>query len=236
MKLKKVKIIEVREELLKLQDKKYQEFSLKLCPDTNKKILGIRIPKLRELAKKIVIEENWKEVIKNLSNECFEETIIKGFIIAYAKINVEEKIEYIKDFVPQMDSWEITDTFVPTLKIKEKDLQMFWDFIVSYTNSEKEFEVRFAIICMLDYYLKEEYLDKVIFILDKIKHEGYYVKMAIAWTFAEIGIKFNEKAMKYLISENNLDKFTYNKTLQKMIESYRISLEQKEILKKMKRK
>ena len=130
----------------------------------------------------------------------------------------------------------MTDTFVPALKIKDKELEVFWKFILTYLNSEKEFEVRFSIICMLDYYLIDSYIDKVIDILDNVKHEGYYVKMAIAWTLAEIGIKYNEKLMSYLKGKNNLDKFTYNKTLQKMIESYRIDLKQKEELKKMKRK
>ena len=102
-------------------------------------------------------------------------------------------------------------------------------------NSEKEFDVRFAVIMMLDYYLTEKYVDEVLEKLDQISHEGYYVKMAIAWCIAEIGIKFNEKAMNYLKNENHLDKFTFNKALQKMRESYRIDLAQKEILKQMKR-
>ena len=89
---------------------------------------------------------------------------------------------------------------------------------------------------MLDYYITDEYVDKVIEILDKIEYEGYYVKMGVAWTLAEIGIKYNNKAMKYLSNENNLDNFTYNKTLQKMIESYRIDKDQKIVLKNMKRK
>ena len=222
--------------MLKLQDKKYCEFNSKLCPDTQRQILGIRIPKLKEIAKKLIQEENWKEILETLDNQYFEEIIIKGFLIAYAKIPLEEKMDYIKKFVTEIDSWAITDSFVPALKIKSKDLELFWNFILPYTKSEKEFEVRFAIIGMLDYYLTDEYVDNVISILDEIKHEGYYVKMAVAWTLAEIGIKFNEKLMKYLRSENHLDKFTYNKTLQKMIESYRINPNQKDILRKMKQR
>ena len=89
---------------------------------------------------------------------------------------------------------------------------------------------------MLDYYLREEYIDKVIKIIDRIENDAYYVKMAKAWLIAEIGIKFNDIAMNYLNEKNHLDKFTHNKALQKMIESYRISDEQKELLRKMKRK
>lgn len=88
---------------------------------------------------------------------------------------------------------------------------------------------------MLDYYITEEYIDKVIKVIDEIENNEYYVQMAKAWVIAEIGIKFNEKAMGYLKGENKLDKFTYNKALQKMIESYRISDETKIVLKSMKK-
>ena len=140
----------------------------------------------------------------------------------------------MEKFIPKMDSWAMTDTFTPTLKIKDKELEDYWRFITPYTKSKKEFEVRFAIISMLDYYIREEYVEKVIEVLNNIKHDGYYVKMAVAWTLAEIGIKFNDILMNYLNSENNLDKFTFNKTIQKMIESYRITDKQKDILRKMK--
>ena len=114
---------------------------------------------------------------------------------------------------------------------------MYWDFIMKYINSDKEFEVRFAIISMLDYYITDEYVDKVIKILNTIKHEGYYVKMGIAWTLAEVGIKYNNELLSFIISnDNKLDKFTHNKTLQKMIESYRIDDKQKELLRSLKRK
>ena len=84
-------------------------------------------------------------------------------------------------------------------------------------------------------YLIDEYIDQVLQNLDQVTHEGYYAKMAVAWTIAEIGVKFNKKAMQYLIGDNHLDKFTYNKALQKMRESYRINPKQKEILRQMKR-
>lgn len=227
---------EILYKLKELQDIKYRDFNQKLCPDTKREILGIRIPNLRKLAKEILKNNkyNWKEFVKNENIKYFEEVLLQGFIIGYSKLEFEELLNYIKLYISRIDSWEITDTFVPTLKIKEKDLDNYWKFILPYTKSQKEFEVRFAIISMLDYFINEKYVDKVIKILDNIKHEGYYVKMGVAWTLAEIGIKYNDKAMRYLSEKNNLDKFTYNKTLQKMIESYRIDNKQKDTLRKMK--
>lgn len=223
--------------LIELQDKKYREFNKNLCPDTNKEMLGIKIPILRKLAKEILKENNdWNDFVKNENVKYFEEVILQGLIIAYSKLEFEEKLEYISLFVPRIDSWEICDTFVPTLKIKDEYLEKYWNYILKYLNSDKEFEIRFAVISMLDYFINDEYVDRVIEKLDKISHEGYYVKMGVAWTLAEIGIKYNEKAMTYLKSKNDLDKFTYNKTLQKMIESYRIDSNKKDILRQMKRK
>lgn len=224
----------IRKELLELKDEEYGKFQKKLCPDTNLEIIGIRIPKLRNLAKKLA-EEDYKYYLNSIENKYFEEILLEGFIIGYCKVDIYKKLELIKEFVPKIDSWSITDTFCPTLKIKEKDLEKVWDFIMPYLKSNKEFEVRFAIIMMLDYYITDQYVDEVIECLDKVDNEGYYAKMAVAWTLAEIGIKYYDKLIKYLKGNNKLDTFTYNKTLQKLRESYRISSEQKEELKKMKR-
>ena len=197
-------------------------------------MLGIRIPQLRKLAQKIIKEASLEECIQSIDNKYFEETILQGLVIAYGKETFENKKSKIKEFIPKIDSWAICDTFVPTLKIKDSELENAWEFILNYINSDKEFEVRFAVIMMMDYFIIDKYVDNVIVLLDKIKNDGYYAKMGIAWCLAEIGVKYNEKLLKYLNGKNNLDKFTYNKTLQKMIEFYRISKEQKVTLKEMK--
>lgn len=226
----------ILEELVKLKDNEYKKFNSKLCPDTKKEMLGIRIPIIRNYAKNILKnkEYNIEQFMRKENLEYFEEVILQGFVIAYSKLEFKEKLEYIKLFIPKIDSWAISDSFVPALKIKSKNLEEYWSFILPYSKSTKEFEIRFLVISMLDYYLIDEYIDKVIGILKNIKHDGYYVKMAVAWTIAEIGVKFNEKAIKILES-NNLDKFTHNKAIQKMIESYRINDNQKNLLRKMKK-
>ena len=229
-------INEIRQELRDLMDEKYAKFNQKLCPDTKRKMLGVRIPQLRKLAQKIAKQDNWNEFLKQADDNYFEEVLLQGLVIAYKKLEMQEKLEYVKWFVPKIDSWAICDTFCPTLKIKPHDLPKVWNFLEPYLHSKQEFEVRFAVIMMLDYYITEEYVDQVLAKLDLFSHQGYYVKMAVAWCLAEIGTKFNEKAMNYLKSENHLDKFTFNKALQKMRESYRIDKEQKEVLKAMKRK
>lgn len=231
----------IRDELIKMSDKEVAKFTARVCSDVNlEDILGIKIPELRKMAKMIVANNDAKKYIEESygvkSKKYLEETILQGLVIAYSKIDLKEKLECMKMYIPQINNWLINDTVCATLKVKrEAEQKMLWDFIAPYLKSKKQFEVRFAVTVMLDNFIIDEYVDEVISRLDKIEIKDYYAEMAISWTLAEIGIKFNDRAMKYLKGNNNLDKFTFNKTLQKMRESYRVSKEQKEELKAMKR-
>lgn len=222
----------IRNDLLSLADEKYKEFHSGLCPNTNN-IMGIRVPILRNYAKELV-KQDWRDYIKEARNEYYEEVMLQGMVIGLAKMDIDESLKYIKQFVPKIDNWAVCDVFCAGLKITNKYLDKMWDFIQQYFNSNKEFELRFGIVMLLDYYVKEEYINKVLDIFNKVQHEGYYVKMAVAWAISVAYVKFPERTME-LLKNNNLDKFTHNKAIQKCMESYRISTEQKELLKKMKR-
>lgn len=221
----------IREKLFELSDEKYKKFHSTLCPGTDN-IIGVRIPNLRILAKEIS-KGDFRKFLKENENKYYEETMLEGFVIGYAKMELNEKFEYISKFVPKIDNWAICDCTCSTFKFINKNKQEMWEFIQKYLESNKEFEVRFGIIIMMDYFLNDAYFDRVIEKLDKIKQNGYYVKMAIAWTLQVAYVTNKEKTIKYLKS-NNLDKFTYNKAIQKMIESNRISKEEKDCLRKMK--
>ncbi len=223
---------EIRKVLFELQDKKYKEFHSGLCPN-NDNIIGVRIPDLRKLAKEIS-KEDWRKFLDENKNEYYEETMLEGFVIGYAKMDLEERFKLLTIFVPKIDNWAVCDCSCSTFKFIQKNKKEMWEFIKMYLNSNEEFELRFAIIIILDYYLTDEYIDDVFRIFDKVKKEDYYVKMAIAWTLQVAYVKYKEKTIKYL-ENNKLDDFTYNKAIQKMIESYRISKEEKEFLRKMKR-
>ena len=202
--------------------------------------MGIKIPELRKKAKKIVSNNEFKKYIDESTTQenkqYIEETILEGLVIGYSKIDLKQKLDYMKMYIPKINNWLINDTVCSTFKVKkEQDKKILWDFIIPYLNSQNQFEVRFAVTMMLGNFITEEYVSQVITKLDKVRNKEYYAEMAIAWTLAEIGIKFNDIAMNYLKGKNDLDKFTYNKTLQKMRESYRVSEEQKKELKAMKR-
>lgn len=215
---------QIREELFKLKDDKYKEFHSSLCPGVDT-IIGVRVPVLRKYAKELS-KGNWKENFNQIQNDYYEEIMLQGMIIGIAIKDVEELKTYLEDFVPKIDNWAVCDVCCAGLKLTQKNMKEMWRFLQKYLKSDKEFEIRFGIVMLLDYYINEEYIEKLLQIFDATKNEGYYVKMAIAWAISICYIKFPEKTEKYLES-CRLDTFTYKKSIQKIKESYRVSPEQK---------
>lgn len=225
---------QIREEIKKLADPKYKEFHSRLCPNINN-ILGVRVPVLRKFAKELMKNINIEKYLQIENEIYYEEIMLQGMILGNVNMDYSKKIKYIKKFVPKIDNWAICDTFCSSLrKDVNKNKEEFWNTILYYAKSDKEFEIRFALVCMMDYYLEEKYIDDIFYVIEKVKKEGYYVKMAIAWLLSIAYIKIKDETKKYL-NETTLDDWTYNKALQKMIESYRISDEEKEVIRKMKR-
>ena len=222
----------IREQLFKKQDLKYKEFHSSLCPNVDK-IIGVRIPQLRIMAKEIA-KSDYKDFLENAQDEYYEELVLQGLVIGYAKISIEETFEYLKKFVPKINSWAVCDTTCSNLKITKKYMQEMWEFLEQYINSDKEYEIRFALVMYLNYYLTDEYIDEILQKIDKIENKEYYVQMAIAWVVSFAYIKQKEKTEIYL-QKNNLDKFTLNKSIQKICESYRVSDEDKQKLRKLKK-
>lgn len=223
----------IKEELKSLQDKKYKEFHSKLCPGTNN-IIGIRIPVLREYAKTLLKEKDFKTLINNIDDEYYEEIMLQGMLIGLVKKDFNEIKPYIENFIPKINNWAICDTFCAGLKITKKYKEEMWNLINKYVTSDQEFYIRFAVVMILDYYIEEEYIEADFKIFNNIKSDKYYVQMAVAWAISICFIKYYEKTIEY-IKTADLDEFTYNKAIQKAIESYRITKEQKDILKKMKK-
>ncbi len=223
----------ILKQLFELQDKKYKEFHSSLCPNVDN-IIGVRIPELRKLAKQIA-KENPKEFIENpVKKQYYEEIMLEGFVIGYMKATLEEKLHYLDNFIPKIDNWAVCDCTASTLKFIDKYKKEVWEYMQKYINSKKEFEKRFAIIILMDYYLTDEYIDKVLEIYNKIDSDQYYVQMGIAWAISVCFVKYREKTRK-ILDNNNLSTFTHNKSIQKIIESTRVDKETKEELKKLKK-
>lgn len=222
----------IRERILELADDDFRQFHCKLVPGTDN-VLGVRLPELRKLAKEIA-KGDWRGYLASAPEDYYEEIMLKGLVIGYAKADFNDILQYVADFVPKINNWAVCDTFCSNLKITKKHMSEVWDFLQPYLVSQKEFEMRFGIVMLLGYYIHEEYLDQVLLLLDNAKHEGYYVKMAVAWAISICFVKCPNKTMTYL-KNNTLDDFTYNKALQKITESLRVDKATKTLIRSMKR-
>lgn len=223
----------IKDQLFELQDEEYRKFSSSLLPGVNN-IIGVRLPALRKLAKKIA-KEDWRNFITSSNNEYFEEIMLQGFVLGYVKADIEEILQHISYFIPKIDNWSICDSFCISLKFTNNNMDRVWGFIQPYIQSNQEFKIRFGIVMIIDFYINEEYIDIILKLFDNIKQTDYYVKMAVAWAVSICYIKFSDKTMEYL-KNSTLDDFTYNKALQKIIESLQIDKSSKAIIKAMKRK
>lgn len=226
----------IKEDLIKLVDDKYKEFHSNLCPGTNN-ILGVRVPVLRDYAKKISRNNNLEELLKIIDNEYYEEIMLQGMLIGLEKNISFKKLErYINTFVPKIDNWAICDNFCAGLKITKQYKKEMYELIKKYLKANNEFEIRFAVVMLLDYYVEEKYLKENFEMFNKIKSDKYYVKMAVAWAISICLIKYYDETFEYLKNNKSLDTWTYNKAIQKAIESYRITNECKQELVRVKRK
>ena len=221
----------VSEELFKLQDIKYRDFQIKLVPNYSIDIMiGVRTPDLRNYAKKIIKENKYKEFLEELPHKYFDENQLHAFIISEIK-DYEKCIIYINKFLPYVDNWATCDQMSPKIFKKNKDKLIIE--IMRWIESKETYTVRFGIGMLMHYYLDDDFNPKYLEKVSKIKSKEYYVNMMIAWYFATALAKQYDDAIKY-IEKNILDKWTHNKTIQKALESYRITSEQKKYLKSLK--
>ncbi len=220
------------ESLRKLQDAKYREFHSKLCPG-KENVLGVRVPAQKKLARELA-KKNWQEVLNSTIGYWAEEKIVYGLVIAYAPLTITEQIGYLEKFIPRIDSWAVCDIVCSSLKSFQKAREIGWHFLQPYLKSKQEYQVRFGVVMLLDHYLTDEYIDRVLTSYEKVKLDKYYVQMAIAWGISAAYIKFTQKTKTFL-NQTDLDDFTYNKAIQKCLESFRVSEKDKKALRKMKR-
>lgn len=208
----------------------YKEFSASLVPGC-KNMLGVRFPLMRKKAKELA-KGDWKVFIENPpQDEFFEETIMTAMMLGYASVDIQERISLLRKFVPRVDNWSINDALCSSVKLKENEREIFWDFLMEYKNSQKEYEVRVVAVFLMNQFLLPEYIHAVLEVLGSLWDGAYYASMGIAWAFATALAKFPEETLAYLQGENRLSVETYNRTVKKARESYRVSEDIKTCLK-----
>lgn len=211
--------------LMSWAEPQFRAFSMSLMPGVNN-VLGVRLPKLRKLARELALGDV-DRYLQEASDATFEEIMLQGMVIGYAAKDLPKTLARIQTFVPKMDNWSVCDSFCGTLKFVEKNRSFFLRFLSPYFKSKEEYDVRFAIVIGLNYYIVPEYIDVLLQKLRWVKHRGYYAQMALAWALSMAYIKFPQETEKFLMSENAFDDFVFNKTIQKICESRQVDTQKK---------
>nr|WP_297707547.1 DNA alkylation repair protein [uncultured Butyrivibrio sp.] len=222
---------EIRNRLFELQDIKYRDFQSGLFPTLEKDVMiGVRTPELRKLAKEYGGREDIGEFLTDLPHKYFDENQLHAFIISGEK-NIDTAMAELNAFLPYVDNWATCDQMSPKVFKKHRDKLLVE--IDKWLKSDKTYTVRFAIGMLMEHFLDEDYDVKYPETVAQIRSEEYYVNMMIAWYFATALAKQYDTILPF-IEGKKLDTWTHNKAIQKAVESYRITPEQKEYLKKLK--
>jgi 3-methyladenine DNA glycosylase AlkD len=222
---------DLHKSLKKLQDLKYREMQIKIVPtiDPNS-IIGVRTPELRTMAKEILKSGDYKRFLKDLPHKYFEENQLHAFIISGIK-HVDECMQELEIFLPYGDNWATCDQMSPKVFKKHKDV--LFSHIEKWIASDKPYTIRFGVGMLMEHFLDDDYAAKYPEMVAGLRSEEYYVNMMIAWYFATALAKQYDAIIPY-IENRKLVKWTHNKAIQKAIESYRITEEQKTYLRTLK--
>lgn len=220
--------------LLEEAEGDYKKFSAGLIPGCDN-MLGVRIPILRKKAKEIA-RGDFRQFLADSEDMYFEETMIAGMVIGYARMEIGERMSLFADFMPRIHNWSVNDCVCSTIKLKPEEREPFWEFLMKYADSHEEFEIRVVAVMLMDQFLLPDYIGRVLEVLDSLDDGAYYASMGIAWALATAYAKFPEDTFALLQGKNSLSDATFNRAIQKMTESYRVSGEDKAMLRGMKRR
>lgn len=222
---------EIVAELFRLQDKDYAAFQAKLIPTVQADgIIGVRTPELRSFAKKLFKDEDTTAFLSSLPHKYFDENQLHAFVISSEK-DFDKCVAEVEAFLPFVDNWATCDQLSP--KAFKKEPEKLLPYIKAWIKSDRVYTVRFAIGMLMEHFLDERFEQKYADMVAAVKSDEYYVNMMIAWYFATALAKQYDAVLPYL-EQKKLDDRTHNKAIQKSVESYRITAEQKAYLKTLK--
>ena len=215
--------------LFSLKDLKYKDFHSSLVLNSKYEMIGIRVPIMRDIAKEIA-KTNIEEYLKYSKNKYYEETLIEGLVISHIK-DETTFYKYFKNYIKKIDNWAICDSFCSSIKIVRKFEDKYFNESIKLSLDESEFISRVGLVTILNHFVNEKRIGDIIEVLNKIKSDKFYINMAEAWLICDMYIKF-PKETKEFIKNNKLNRFTQNKAISKIHDSYRVNKKEKEELKK----
>ena len=221
---------EIRKELMGMQDSKYRDFQVKLIPGKDiDHVIGVRTPELRKYAKDIVKRDDIDDFLKDLPHKYFDEDQLHAFTVSLIK-DYDRCMDEVCRFLPYVDNWATCDQMSPKVFAKHKgELE---EQIKEWINDDKTYTIRFGIGMLMQYFLDDDFDPKYPKMVAAIRSDEYYVNMMIAWYFATALAKQYDAVIEYMTGRK-LDEWTHKKTIQKCVESYRVSDEHKKYLKSL---
>ena len=219
----------VYEKLMEVKDDKYKDFQAKLVPNISPDtIIGVRTPQMRNVAKEVFASEDRDAFLSELPHKYYEENLVHFFILAMIK-DFDECVQRVEEFLPYVDCWPVSDQATP--KSFKKNHEKLLPFIKKWIASDHVYTARFGIRMLMNEFLGEDFKDEYAELVASKRGDDYYLKMMVAWYFATAFAKNYDETVKY-IEERRLDEWVHKKAIQKAVESFRVSDEHKEYLKK----
>lgn len=215
----------IEKELREQAEDAYCAFNRKIAA-TDRPMYGVRMPVLRQMAKRILCEDPLL-FLNQEPEEDYERMMLKAMVIGLYKGPLDEKFDLIRAYVSKMDNWAFCDCFCSGLKALRPYRDELWAFMSPYMASEREYDQRFVAVMLLNHYMEEEWIDRVLECVDRLGHSGYYADMGIAWCLSYCYIQFPEKTKAYF-ADNNQPVFVQNMAIQKIRDSRRVSQEDKD--------
>lgn len=210
-------------------DEKYAKFHGRLVPNTI--IKGVRTPTLRQIAKEF---SQYDDFLKNITLDSYETICVACYYIGLTTKDIATLKDRVDFILPYIDNWATCDTFVASLKILKKDKGAFYNTLLNYLESENNFSVRFAVVCSMTYYIDENNINELLKCLVKKQNRSYYIDMAIAWFISIAFIKCREQTLEFLKSDNLTQK-VQNIAISKICDSFRVSPQDKQLVKTLKK-
>lgn len=221
---------DIQKYLLSQADQKYRDFTLSLIPNVDEKtFIGVRLPIIKKYAKELN-EKDRNIFLNSLPHQYHEENLLHAFILSNMK-DYDMFLNYVNEFLPYVSNWSVCDTICNKNLTKYRP-QLIKE-IYKWLKSNELYRVRYAVKCLMNYYLSDEFKEEHLLKVEEVKLDDYYVKMMVAWYLAT-GLAKNYASFIKPIEEKKFDKFTHNKAIQKAVESYRVSEEHKTYLKSLK--
>lgn len=214
------------------REERYAEFTRKLMPG-KENVLGVRIPEIRRIAK-LIVKEDWRTYLDDVPVS-FEEEVLRGLVIATAKMDIEERIGLTEGFLGYIDNWATCDIFCSSWKFTKAESERAWGYFRDLIDSDDEFSMRVSVVMRMSHFIDDDHVDALLEDIAGHDNPGYYYRMGAAWAVSVCYVKYPERTM-VLLESDRLEVWTHNKSIQKIRESLRVSAEEKELLKGLRRR